>query len=158
MNLQSSISTNKQTRPSGSARRPRRPRRVDPPLTATQAAPHAATPTHRTGSSAMSKRKLRSPSNYDVGYGRPPKETRFRPGQSGNPTGYRKGSKTIGARLRELMNSKVTVTEHGRTHRISRLDVMLRQLTNDAMRGSCPGWWCSSGGASRSRSALSIAP
>ena len=83
----------------------------------------------------MSRRKVRSPSNYDVGYGRPPKATRFRPGQSGNPTGYRKGSKTIGARLRELMNSKVTVTEHGRTRRISRLDVTLHQLTNDAMRG-----------------------
>jgi hypothetical protein len=37
--------------------------------------------------------------------------------------------------LDELMNSKVTVTEQGRTRRISRLDVMLRQLTNDAMRG-----------------------
>jgi Family of unknown function (DUF5681) len=33
------------------------------------------------------------------------------------------------------MNSKVTVTEHGRTRRISRLDVTLHQLTNDAMRG-----------------------
>jgi hypothetical protein len=37
--------------------------------------------------------------------------------------------------LRELMNSKVTVNEQGRTRRISRLDVMLRQLANDAMRG-----------------------
>jgi Family of unknown function (DUF5681) len=83
----------------------------------------------------MSRRKAVSPSDYEVGYGRPPRETRFRPGQSGNPTGSRKGSKTIGARLRELMNSKVTVTEQGRTRRISRLDVMLRQLTNDAMRG-----------------------
>src|ERR1700722_9589100 len=83
----------------------------------------------------MSRHKTHSPSDYDVGYGRPPKVNRFRPGQSGNPTGYRKGSKTIGARLRELMNSKVTVTEHGRTRRISRLDVTLHQLTNDAMRG-----------------------
>jgi hypothetical protein len=83
----------------------------------------------------MSRRKSRNPSDYEVGYGRPPRETRFRPGQSGNPTGSRKGSTTIGARLRELMNSKVKVAEHGRTRWISRLDVMLRQLTNDAMRG-----------------------
>jgi hypothetical protein len=83
----------------------------------------------------MSRRKSHSPSDYEVGYGRPPRETRFRPGQSGNPTGSRKGNKTIGARLRALMNSKVRVTEHGRPRRISRLDVMLRQLTNDAMRG-----------------------
>jgi hypothetical protein len=83
----------------------------------------------------MPRRKSRSPSDYDVGYCRPPKATQFRPGQSGNPTGYRKRSKTIGERLRELMNSKVTVTEHGRTRRVSQLDVMLRRLANDAMRG-----------------------
>jgi hypothetical protein len=100
-----------------------------------QVARQPQTPAQRTGTAAMSRHKARGPSDYDVGYGRPPKVNRFRPGQSGNPTGYRKGSKTIGARLRELMNSKVTVTEHGRTRRISRLDVMLRQLTNDAMHG-----------------------
>ena len=83
----------------------------------------------------MSRRKSVDPLAYEVGYGRPPRETQFRPGQSGNPTGSRKGSKTIGVRLRELVSSKVTVTEHGRTRRISRLDVMLHQLTNDAMRG-----------------------
>jgi Family of unknown function (DUF5681) len=83
----------------------------------------------------MSTRQSRSGSDCEVGYARPPKATRFRPGQSGNPTGYRKGTKTIGARLEELVNSKVTVTEHGRSRRISRLDVMLRQLANDAMRG-----------------------
>src|SRR5690348_6111950 len=83
----------------------------------------------------MPRRKSRSPSDYDVGYCRPPKATQFRPGQSGNPTGYRKRSKTISERLRELMNSKVTVTEHGRTRRVSQLDVMLRRLANDAMRG-----------------------
>jgi hypothetical protein len=83
----------------------------------------------------MSRRRSRSPSSYEVGYGRPPKATRFRPGQSGNPTGRRKSSKTIGERVRELMNSKVTVTEQGRTRRMSRFDVMLRHSGDDAMRG-----------------------
>ena len=90
---------------------------------------------HTEQETQMSRRKSSNPSDYEVGYGRPPRETRFQPGQSGNPTGYRKGSKPIRERLRELMNSKVTVTEHGRTRRVSRLDVMLRQLANDAMRG-----------------------
>jgi Family of unknown function (DUF5681) len=30
--------------------------------------------------------------DYDVGYGKPPPATRFQPGQSGNPSGRRKGS------------------------------------------------------------------
>jgi Family of unknown function (DUF5681) len=85
--------------------------------------------------SQMSRHKSRSPSDYEVGYGRPPKETQFRPGQSGNPTGGRKGRKSIGVRLQELMNSKVTVTEQGRSRRISRFDVMLLQQSNEAMRG-----------------------
>jgi Family of unknown function (DUF5681) len=80
-------------------------------------------------------RKSGGLSDYDIGYGRPPKRSQFRPGQSGNPTGRRKAIPTIGSRLRELVYSKVTVTEQGRTRRISRLDVMLRQLGNDAMRG-----------------------
>ena len=91
--------------------------------------------THRIRSAAMSRRKARRLLDYDVGYCRPPEASRYRPGQSGNPTGYRKGGKTIGVRLRELMNSKVTVTEHGRTRRIPRLEVMLLQLANDATRG-----------------------
>ncbi|MEM7169243.1 MAG: DUF5681 domain-containing protein [Pseudomonadota bacterium] len=31
--------------------------------------------------------------SYEVGYGKPPKDTRFRPGQSGNPKGRPKGAK-----------------------------------------------------------------
>lgn len=31
---------------------------------------------------------------YEVGYGKPPKQTRFKPGQSGNPRGRPKGAKT----------------------------------------------------------------
>src|SRR6202022_3261656 len=42
---------------------------------------------------------------YDVGYGKPPKHTRFRAGQSGNPAGRRKG-------VRNLMTPAVSIPEH----------------------------------------------
>lgn len=35
------------------------------------------------------------PERYEVGYGKPPSATRFKPGQSGNPHGRPKGSKNI---------------------------------------------------------------
>lgn len=35
------------------------------------------------------------PQTYEVGYGKPPAATRFKPGQSGNPRGRPKGSKNI---------------------------------------------------------------
>ncbi len=38
--------------------------------------------------------RLPASGSYDVGYGKPPASTRFRPGQSGNPKGRPKGRKT----------------------------------------------------------------
>jgi len=77
--------------------------------------------------------------SYAVGYGRPPEETRFRKGQSGNPKGRPRGSRSIGAILQAIIGQRITVTEHGTTRRIPALEVMLRRLTNDAMRGDVRG-------------------
>ena len=41
----------------------------------------------------MSKTPLKPVSNYEVGYGKPPRKTQFAKGQSGNPKGRPKGSK-----------------------------------------------------------------
>jgi hypothetical protein len=72
----------------------------------------------------------------EVGYGRPPKATRFAPGKSGNPRGRPKGSRSVAAILDGIMSQKVTVSEGGRTRRVSRLEVMLLRLANDAARGN----------------------
>jgi hypothetical protein len=82
----------------------------------------------------MYDRKGSKPVNYLVGYGRPPKASQFRPGNSGNPKGRPKGSRSIAAFLKEAIEQKVAVTENGKTRRISALEVMLRRLVNDAMR------------------------
>jgi hypothetical protein len=75
---------------------------------------------------------------YEVGKGRPPQVTRFKPGQSGNPKGRPKGSRNISTVLRDVIRQKVAVTENGKTRRIPALEVMLRRLANDAMRND-PG-------------------
>lgn len=43
----------------------------------------------------QTKARARRPpaSDYEVGYGKPPQQTRFKPGQSGNPRGRPKGAK-----------------------------------------------------------------
>jgi hypothetical protein len=71
---------------------------------------------------------------YAVGYALPPKATQFKKGESGNPKGRPKGTRSVGALLRDILEQRVAVTENGRTRRIPTLEVMLRRLANDAMR------------------------
>jgi Family of unknown function (DUF5681) len=82
----------------------------------------------------MPDRKNSKASDYVVGYRRPPKETRFTAGKSGNPKGRPKGSRSVGALLQGIIRQKVAVTENGKTRRMSAIEVTLRRLVNDAMR------------------------
>jgi hypothetical protein len=72
---------------------------------------------------------------YTVGKGKPPKHTRFQKGQSGNPTGRRKGSKNVATLLEQVLNERVAVTENGKRRTISKLEAMLKQLANKAASG-----------------------
>ena len=82
----------------------------------------------------MSKRRSAS-GDCPIGYGRPPRANQFQRGQSGNPRGRPKGSRSVPAILGDALHRKVAVTENGRSRRITMLEVMLRRLTNDAARG-----------------------
>jgi hypothetical protein len=82
----------------------------------------------------MPKRK----SSQSVGYRRPPKATQFKKGKSGNPRGRPKGSRNVGAVLRDVIDQKIQITENGKIRHLPALEVMLRRAFNDAMR-SGPG-------------------
>lgn len=73
--------------------------------------------------------------DYEVGYGRPPKHSRFKPGQSGNPRGRPKGAKNVATVLRETMGKKITITENGRRKTISWLDAIVLRLSRSAVEG-----------------------
>ena len=51
------------------------------------------------------------PCDYDVGYGKPPRHTRFKKGQSGNPRGRPSGSKNLATVLSEALNELVIVAD-----------------------------------------------
>jgi hypothetical protein len=65
---------------------------------------------------------------YEVGYGKPPRHTRFKKGQSGNPRGRPKGSKNLPTLLSEALNEPVVVAENGRRRKITMRQAIIKQL------------------------------
>ena len=74
-------------------------------------------------------------SDFSVGYGKPPAETRFKPGQSGNPKGRPKGAKNFSTLMEKELERKVTIKEGERRRRVSKREAMVKQLTNKAASG-----------------------
>jgi hypothetical protein len=72
---------------------------------------------------------------YSVGYGKPPRHTRFKPGQSGNPRGRVKGRKNLATELLEELSERVIVTENGRQKKLSKQTVILKRMVTDAAQG-----------------------
>ena len=50
---------------------------------------------------------------YEVGYGKPPKQTRFRKGQSGNLLGRPKGSTNLQTEMKRILAAKTKIKVDG---------------------------------------------
>ena len=74
--------------------------------------------------------------NEDVGYGKPPRASQFKPGQSGYPTGRPKGSRNEATILKELLQHKVMLNERGKTRKITLLEAILRKVADDCLKGN----------------------
>jgi hypothetical protein len=72
---------------------------------------------------------------FEVGFGKPPRSTRFKPGQSGNPNGRPRGAKNFAVAIEQELVTRVTVTENGRRRRISKREVIAKHLVNKAASG-----------------------
>jgi hypothetical protein len=76
-----------------------------------------------------------TPSDYRVGYGKPPVATRFRKGRSGNPKGRPKASKTARSLLDQALSAPITITEAGRTKVVEQRAALFKSLLAKAIRG-----------------------
>jgi hypothetical protein len=84
----------------------------------------------------MSDTAIATPSDYVVGYGRPPKEHQFAKGQSGNPSGRTKGSQNFDTALRKALNERVVATIDGQRTEIPKFQLIVSQLVNQAASGA----------------------
>lgn len=76
-----------------------------------------------------------SGSDYEVGYGKPPRHTRFQPGQSGNPRGRPKGTKNLKTDLMEELREKIVIREGDRPRKVSKQRAMMKSVVNRAIKG-----------------------
>ncbi len=72
---------------------------------------------------------------YEVGYGKPPRFTRFKPGTSGNPRGRPKHAKNLSTLVHEALNELVVVTENGGRRKVKKREAIIKQLVNRSAQG-----------------------
>ena len=73
--------------------------------------------------------------DYEVGYGKPPAHTRFKPGLSGNPKGRPKGTRNLKSDLAEELAERLVITEAGKRQTISKQRAMIKSLMAKAVSG-----------------------
>ena len=88
----------------------------------------------------MTRQKIQTNNQPDamedeVGYKRPPVKSRFRKGQSGNPTGRPKGQRNLGPVLAEVLRQTVTVKQDEKSERMSKGEAVIRVLLTKATKG-----------------------
>jgi hypothetical protein len=83
-------------------------------------------------------RETGTANQYEIGYGRPPQHSRFKKGQSGNPTGRRRYTDSQRGKqlLLEEANRLVTIREGEKKLRIPAVQAALRSLFFAAMKGN----------------------
>ncbi len=82
------------------------------------------------------EQEINNSEQYEVGYGKPPKETQFKKGQSGNPSGRKK--KPIPKSLHEAIVLEladiVTIKENGKAVKMSKYELLAKAIINDAIK------------------------
>ncbi len=71
----------------------------------------------------------------DVGYGKPPKNSRFKVGRSGNPKGRPKGSLNLATVLQRTLRETIVINENGRRRVVSKLEAAIAELVRKATSG-----------------------
>ena len=72
--------------------------------------------------------------DYTVGYCKPPVHSRFKPGQSGNPSGRVKGSKNLKSLFHQILNEQILV-DGNQSKTVTKAEALMRRLIIGALKG-----------------------
>ena len=75
------------------------------------------------------------PGAHAVGYCRPPLQSRFKAGQSGNPKGREKQSLNGRTIMKQVLNEVMQIREGGRVRRVSTFEALVRTTLSRALKG-----------------------
>ncbi len=78
--------------------------------------------------------EIESQPAHEVGYGKPPRSTRFQKGRSGNPRG-RPRNRRDDLPYQAVLGQMVTVRENGHERRITAAEAFILQLTKKGLEG-----------------------
>jgi hypothetical protein len=72
----------------------------------------------------------------EVGYGRPPQKTRFKPGQSGNPSGRRRSALNVRAEIETELTELMSLSKGDQRATISKARVVIKSVVAAAINGN----------------------
>ncbi len=73
--------------------------------------------------------------DYEVGYGKPPKKNRFKPGFSGNKKGRPKGQPNLHTIVGKVLKEKITIVKNGEVLKMTMLEGIIRKLFVEGLQG-----------------------
>jgi hypothetical protein len=73
--------------------------------------------------------------NYAVGFCRPPVHSRFKPGQSGNPSGRVKGSKNLKTLFHQILNEQIPLRDGAQSKTVTKAEALMRRLIIGGLNG-----------------------
>ena len=83
----------------------------------------------------MNKKNHSPRADYDVGYGKPPKHTQFKKGQSGNKRGGSKRVHDINTLIVEELAKPITVRVGSEERMITKQHAIIMAMVNQAIKG-----------------------
>lgn len=73
--------------------------------------------------------------SYRVGYGRPPTQTQFKPGVSGNPKGRSKKAPSFSEVTEQVLNKKIEMRAGDQVLRMSNKEALIQSAIRQALAG-----------------------